>query len=62
MKNTDYNDFPTIMQLAKERSDKYQKENPLTVDQIMSMSLVRYKTGLMERFVKEVLKERKEEA
>jgi hypothetical protein len=52
----------TIMDLAKERSDKYQKENPLTVDQIMNMSLVRYKTGLMERFVNEVLKEREEVA
>jgi len=47
----------TIMQRAKERSDKYQKENPLTVDQIMSMSLVRYKTDLQIRFVEEITKE-----
>jgi len=50
----------TIMQQAKERADKYQKENPLTVDQIMNISLVEYKTDLMIRFVEEIVKEEEE--
>lgn len=48
----------TPMKEASKRVEAYKKANPLTIEQIMNMSLVKYYEDLQIRFLNEVIAER----
>lgn len=48
-----------LMMEAGKRKDKFEQDNPLSIQEILNTDMCEYKEWLMVRFVKEVIEENK---